>query len=73
MALRHRCYRGCTLAGVLLMMLMPDSIAGEQPRPAAGYWTRGLSGGWGHAWRYGVPGYGKTETDVRFVAFHPQK
>ena len=71
MALRHHC-RACALAGFLLMTLMPVSTAGQQPRLAAGYWTRGLSGGWGHAWRHGVPGYGKTESDVRFVAFHPQ-
>ena len=64
--------RGCALAGILLMTLLPLSAAGQQPRLAAGYWTRGLSGGWGDAWRYGVPGYGKTESDVRFVAFHPQ-
>ena len=71
MALRHHC-RGCTLAAALLLTLIPVSTAGQQPRLAAGYWTRGLSGGWGHAWKHGVPGYGKTETDVRFVAFHPQ-
>ena len=68
---RHR-YRVCALAGVFLMSLLPVSTAGQQSRLAAGYWTRGLSGGWGHAWRYGVPGYGKTESHVRFVAFHPQ-
>ena len=60
------------LAGVVLMTLVPVSTAGQQPRLAAGYWTRGLSGGWGHAWQYGVPGWGKTESDVRFAAFHPQ-
>ena len=27
--------------------------------------------GWGTAWEFGVPGYGKTTSDVRFVAFHP--
>ena len=54
------------------MTLLPVSTAGQQLPLAAGYWTRGLSGGWGHAWRHGVPGYGKTESDVRFVAFHPQ-
>ena len=26
-------------------------------------------GGWGHSW---TPGYGKTKSDVQFVAFHPQ-
>ena len=50
----------------------PDSRSDAEPRLAAGYWTRGLAGGWGHAWKYAVPGYGKTESDVRFGAFHPQ-
>ena len=69
---RHH-YRRCALAGILLMTLMPVSTtAGQQPRLAAGYWTRGLSGGWGDAWKHGVPGWGKTESDVRFAAFHPQ-
>ena len=36
---------------------------------ASGNWTRGLAGGWGHSW---TPGYGKTESDVQFIAFHPQ-
>ena len=39
---------------------------------ASGNWTRGLAGGWRHSWTHGVPGYGKTESDVHFVAFHPQ-
>ena len=68
----RRSLRGRTLAGVLLMLLMPVSTAAQPPRLAAGYWTRGLSGGWGHAWRHGVPGWGKTESGVRFAAFHPQ-
>lgn len=47
--------------------------AATDPAPlAAGYWTRGLAGGWGNAWKHGVPGYGKTESDIRFGAFHPQ-
>ena len=56
----------------LLVVLAPVATAGQEPRLAAGYWTRGLVGGWGHGWKHGIPGYGKTETDVRFVAFHPQ-
>ena len=31
-----------------------------------------MTAGWGYSWRHGVPGYGKTESDVKFVAFHPQ-
>jgi hypothetical protein len=33
--------------------------------------ARSLSGGWGHAWPYGIPGWGKTTSDVELVAFHP--
>ena len=53
-------------------MLAPAAAAAQQSGLAAGYWTRGLAGGWGQAWKQGVPGYGKTESDVRFAAFHPQ-
>ena len=31
-----------------------------------------MAAGWGHSWRHGVPGYGKTDGDVQFLAFHPQ-
>lgn len=31
--------------------------------------TRGLAGGWGHSWS---PFFGKTRSDIGFVAFHPQ-
>ncbi len=61
------------IAGLLVLAAILPAAAHAQQRPlAAGYWTRGLAGGWGHAWRFGVPGYGKTESDVRFIAFHPQ-
>lgn len=33
--------------------------------------TRTLAAGWGNAWQFGIPGYGKTRTDATFVAFHP--
>ena len=45
------------------------SIA-QESRLASGNWTRGLVSGWGHSWKPG--GYGKTESNVEFVAFHPQ-
>ena len=57
---------------LLLLTFTPAAAAAQEPRLAAGYWTRGLAGGWGQAWRHGVPGYAKTESDVRFAAFHPQ-
>jgi lipid A 3-O-deacylase len=34
--------------------------------------SRGLLWGWGHSWTPGWPGWRKTETDIAFVAFHPQ-
>ena len=57
---------------ILLIALTPAATAAQQKRLASGNWTRGLTGGWGHSWTHGVPGYGKTESDVQFVAFHPQ-
>ena len=54
------------------MVLAPGVATAQAPRVAAGHWTRGLAAGWGHGWRHGVPGYGKTESPIRFVAFHPQ-
>ena len=59
-------------AAALVLWLACDAVSAQQPRLATGYWTRGLAGGAGYAWRYGVPGFGKTESDVRFLAFHPQ-
>jgi hypothetical protein len=58
------------MAGVILLLaLTPAGAAAQQSRLASGNWTRGLMGGWGHSW---TPGYGKTESDVQFVAFQPQ-
>lgn len=69
----HLHTRWRTVAALLLLAaLAPVAAYGQEPRLAAGHWTRGLAAGWGHSWKHGVPGYGKTESDVRFVAFHPQ-
>ena len=54
---------------IVLLALTPVGAAAQQSRLASGNWTRGLAGGWGHSW---TPGYGKTKSDVQFVAFHPQ-
>lgn len=56
-------------AVVLSLTVLGSPIAAQRARLASGYWTRGLAGGWGHSW---TPGYGKTESDVTFAAFHPQ-
>ena len=53
----------------LLILLLTSPSLAQEPQLATGNWTRGLSGGWGHSW---TPGYGKTKTDIQFVAFHPQ-
>jgi len=63
--------RHIALRAALCAALAP-APAGAQPRPVAGHWTRGLAGGWGHSWSYGVPGWGKTESEVQFLALHPQ-
>ena len=34
--------------------------------------SRSLLWGWGHSWRYGIPGWEKTASDIAFAAFHPQ-
>lgn len=34
--------------------------------------TMGLVAGWGHSWGAGFPGYGRTESEIAFGAFHPQ-
>lgn len=65
-------FRRTAAALLLLGALAPAAAHGQEPRLATGDWTRGLAAGWGHAWKHGVPGYGKTESDARFVAFHPQ-
>ena len=54
---------------VLILAALGSPIFAQQNRLASGNWTRGLAGGWGHSW---TPGYGKTTSDVQFVAFHPQ-
>jgi lipid A 3-O-deacylase len=65
----------CTLAFVVVFVALVIAVA-EVPLAAdeqtdRGVRARSLSGGWGTAWKYGVPGYGKTSSDVEFVAFQP--
>ena len=67
-----RLKEGIAVLVLLLVALAPAMVAGQESRLAAGNWTRGLAAGWGSAWKHGVPGYGKTGSDVDFAAFHPQ-
>jgi hypothetical protein len=54
---------------VLLLAATP-ALAQDGPVDG-GLRTRGLAAGWGTAWEFGIPGYGKTQTDATFVAVHP--
>ena len=65
---RYACQTVAALV-VLILAALGSPIFAQQNRLASGNWTRGLAGGWGHSW---TPGYGKTTSDVQFVAFHPQ-
>ena len=63
---------GAVVFLLLILVLVPAVSAGQEPRLAVGNWTRGLVAGRGHDWKHGIPGYGKTESDASFAAFHPQ-
>ena len=56
----------------MVMTLASRPCEAQSPPLSAGTWTRGLAASWGHSWKHGLPGYGKTESDVQFVGFHPQ-
>jgi hypothetical protein len=56
---------------VAIAALLPWPLGAQQPAPRPER-TRGLVGGAGHSWRFGIPGWGKTTSDLTFVAFHPR-
>ena len=56
----------------MLLTIADAAVTADEPSITRGDRTRGLSWGWGHSWSFGVPGFGKTRTDVQFIAFHPQ-
>lgn len=60
------------VSAIVALLLAASPSAAQQAPFAAGAWTRGLMGAWGHSWKTGVPGWGKTTSHIRFVAFHPQ-
>ena len=61
-----------TMLTALALAASMVTLGAEAPAIAKGYRTRGLVAGWGHGWPYGVPGWGKTRSDISFFAFHPR-
>jgi hypothetical protein len=61
--------RVAIVIGAALGLALPAFA--QQPPLERGVRVRSLAAGWGTAWAYGIPGWGKTASDVRFVAFHP--
>ena len=59
----------CVVFVALVIAVTVPLAADDQTE--RGVRARSLSGGWGTAWKYAIPGYGKTTSDVEFVAFHP--
>lgn len=57
---------------LLLLPLFSGSTLGGDSRFDAESRTRGLIWGVGHSWGPGFPGFGKTQSDIIFTAFHPQ-
>jgi hypothetical protein len=63
------CLRLVAGAAAALALSMP--ALAQDSRVETGVRVRSLAAGWGTAWEFGVPGWGKTTSDVQFVAFHP--
>ena len=61
--------RAAALAALVLAVGGPATA--QHAETDRGVRVRALAGGWGTAWTYGIPGWGKTTSDVRFVALHP--
>lgn len=58
-------------AVLILLGTAASPAFAQRAEVAGGVRVRSLGAGAGTAWRYGVPGYGKTTSDVEFVALHP--
>ena len=56
----------------ILILLCGSSLPGQETRFDEDSRTMGLVGAWGHSWDGGWPGFGRTESDIAFGAFHPQ-
>ena len=52
------------------LLALSAPVLGQDARVERGARVRAVAVGGGTAWKYGIPGWGKTTSDVRFVAFH---
>ena len=68
---RRRPWLGVLLGGLIGILACPASAAAQDGPLDRGARARSLALGWGTAWKFGIPGYGKTITDAEFVALHP--
>ena len=57
---------------VLLIVVVASCLSAQEIRFDENSRTMGLAAGWGHSWGGGWPGFGRTESDIAFAAFHPQ-
>jgi hypothetical protein len=58
-------------ASVCAALAIAAPALAQPPQLERGVRVRSVAAGWGNAWEYGIPGWGKTASDVRFVAVHP--
>ena len=63
--------RAVRLAVLVVSLALAAPAAAQDGPVGRGARVRSLAVGWGTAWKFGIPGYGKTTTDAEFVAFHP--
>lgn len=68
---RSRSLSTALLAALAIFAGLRGRAEAQYADTGRGVRVRALAAGWGTAWRFGIPGYGKTTTDVRFVTFHP--
>ena len=59
------------VVGACAALALSMPALAQDSRVETGVRVRSLAAGWGTAWAYGIPGWGKTTSDVQFVAFHP--
>lgn len=66
----RRCRLLLLSSGIALALCLQPSWG--QTRFDKGSRSRSLSWGWGHSWKHGWPGYANTQSNLAFLAVHPQ-